>query len=170
VEPDSLTQISLSKLRRDLEQQGYWNCDTLLRPRYWAFGGGSRKGLSHNYASLPAVPSSLLGLSKTKTDVGWLDRDYIHSVDSFTDRFGNFVAFKAGLYSTLWSDKYNKRHAFIVSNELGEEPSVWYQWFSGSEFRRPIKIHAMDQTPSFFPFIFPYGERPNEDCNLLLTQ
>jgi acyl-lipid Delta6-acetylenase / acyl-lipid (9-3)-desaturase len=107
--PDSTTQIAFRKMRRDLENEGYWKRDLFHEAKLLGIWAGLVVTAAVSSSFIPVVSSFLLGLSMTAA--GWLGHDYIHGVDSFTDRFRNFAAFAAGLHPTWWSDKHNKHHA-----------------------------------------------------------
>lgn len=109
VVPDSQTQIAFRQLREDLEKEGFWKRDNVHEAKILGIWGGLVLTAALTAASLPVVSSFLLGLSMTAA--GWLGHDYIHGVDSFSDKLRNFAGYAAGLHPTWWSDKHNKHHA-----------------------------------------------------------
>jgi acyl-lipid Delta6-acetylenase / acyl-lipid (9-3)-desaturase len=123
--PDSTTQVAFRKLRKDLEQEGFWKRDLFHEAKLLGIWAGLVVTAAITASSLPVVSSFLLGLSMTAA--GWLGHDYIHGVDSFADRFRNFAAFAAGLHPTWWSDKHNKHHAlseFSCMKELLSQSKI----------------------------------------------
>jgi hypothetical protein len=107
--PDSSTQIAFRKLRAELEADGWWEREMGVEYRIVGIWATLVVGAASLASSLPVLSSFLLGLSMTAA--GWLGHDFIHGVDTYTDKMRNFAAFAAGLAPTWWSDKHNKHHA-----------------------------------------------------------
>ena len=108
-QPDTSIQIAFRKLRQELEDDGWWERDLVHETVQLGLWAGLVAGAAFTAHSVPFISISLLGMAMTAA--GWLGHDYIHGVDSFTDKMRNFAAVAAGLGPTWWSDKHNKHHA-----------------------------------------------------------
>ena len=109
VSQDSATQIAFRKFRSQLEQEGFWQRDYIHEAKLLCIWAALVISAAVTASSIPILSTTLLGLSMTAA--GWLGHDYIHGVDTFSDKFRNFAALAAGLHPTWWSDKHNKHHA-----------------------------------------------------------
>ena len=133
VPDDSTTQLNFRALRKDLEQEGYWERNLVheyTQLGIWATLVMSAAVLSHIPLSVMSAPvhavaqigsSFLLALSMTAA--GWLGHDYIHGIDTFAYKLRNFAAVAAGLAPIWWSDKHNK----VKTRRMGCVLSLcWY--------------------------------------------
>ena len=108
-EVDTPTQLAFRALRDQLEADGWWIRDK--KHEYTLLGiWGALVGVGALVApTVPYLSTFLLSLSMTAA--GWLGHDYIHGVDTYTDKLRQFAAVAAGLLPVWWSDKHNKHHA-----------------------------------------------------------
>jgi fatty acid desaturase len=143
IAPDSSTQIAFRQLRDDLEKEGWWKRDMVHEFTQLGIWASLVVGAAVTAHSAPPLATFLLGLSMTAA--GWLGHDFIHGVDSFTDRLRNFAGLAAGLGPTWWSDKHNKHHA--LTNEQGVDEDI-----------------ATD------PFLFTWAPDPKDDSPLRKIQ
>lgn len=109
VVPDSSTQLAFRKLREELEAEGFWERDLVHEYKLLGIWGSLVAGAALTATSVPILSTLLLGFSMTAA--GWLGHDYIHGVDTLSNKLRNFAGFAAGLHPTWWSDKHNKHHA-----------------------------------------------------------
>lgn len=114
---------SFRKLRKKLEDEGWWQRDLALEARQWLIwalvtGLGVACARSGGWPSVAGVV--LLALANTQA--GWLAHDYIHGVDSFADRMRFMGPLCAGMSPLWWSDKHNKHHA--MTNEIGVDEDI----------------------------------------------
>ena len=93
--------------------------------------------------SAPPLSCLLLGLAMT--NAGWLQHDYIHGIDKFSNALRPASTVATGLGPTWWSDKHNKHHA--LTNEMGVDEDI-----------------ATD------PFLFPWAPDPANDSPLRKIQ
>jgi len=114
---------SFRKLRRKLEQDGWWRRDFGTEMRQWmvwaaVMTGGLALARSGGWSRLCGVVLLALG----NTQAGWLAHDYIHGVDKFSERMRFMGPLCAGMSPLWWSDKHNKHHA--LTNEIGVDEDI----------------------------------------------
>jgi hypothetical protein len=140
VPDDTTTQLNFRTLKKELEQQGYWERNLFheyTQLGIWATLVLSAAILSHLPlfttiittpipAVVPILSSFLLALSMTAA--GWLGHDYIHGIDTFAYRFRNFAAIAAGLAPIWWSDKHNKVNAICLASFLFKKSCLHLDW------------------------------------------
>jgi cytochrome b involved in lipid metabolism len=113
---DTQTQLNFRKLRKELEENGYWERNMVHEYQQlgiWSSLVIGASVLAHlpMYSAIstivyPIVSCILLAFSMTAA--GWLGHDYIHGIDPFANKLRNFAAIAAGLAPIWWSDKHNK--------------------------------------------------------------
>jgi len=143
-EPDSEATKNFRELRRQLEEDGWWERDVWHEVKLlsiWSGLGLSAAYLSHTdlWGSWP-LSVFLLGLFFTQS--GWLGHDYVHGVDKWTDRLRQLTTAFAGLGVTWWSDKHNKHHA--LTNEVGVDEDIatdpfLYTWAPDPKHDSPLR-------------------------------
>lgn len=114
---------SFRKLRKKLEDEGWWQRDLGLEARQWliwALVTGLGVACARSGAWLSLLGVVLLALANTQA--GWLAHDYIHGVDTFASRMRFMGPLCAGMSPLWWSDKHNKHHA--LTNEIGVDEDI----------------------------------------------
>jgi len=144
VEGDSHVQIAFRKLRDRLELEGWWKRDIGREVRLIAIYAGLVIGGAITARARTAFQTacSIMLLSLSFTQAGWLGHDYVHGIDKWSDTFRQFPALCGGLGVTWWSDKHNKHHALTnemgVDEDLATDPFL-YTWAPDPKYDSPIR-------------------------------
>mmetsp|Transcript_8793 Transcript_8793/g.19356 ORF Transcript_8793/g.19356 Transcript_8793/m.19356 type:complete len:380 (-) Transcript_8793:435-1574(-) len=151
VPPTSEAQIAFRKLREDLENEGWWERDSVHEFKLIAIWASLAIGAVATAHSLPFVSICLISMFFTQS--GWLGHDYTHGVDDFSNRLRWITPLCAGLGTTWWSDKHNKHHA--LTNEMGVDEDIatdpfLYSWVPDPENDSPLR--KIQHLIFFIPF------------------
>jgi len=111
-------------LRAKLEADGWWKRDigheVRLLSIWLALNVAGVLGV--HQPTLWARAAGIVALAAANTQAGWLAHDYIHGVDTWSNRLRMMGPLFGGMSVTWWSDKHNKHHA--LTNEIGVDEDI----------------------------------------------